>query len=113
MALSKIDEIFVYTSSSEQPVDTYELYAWLDHVGIPYSKLDYLDPEQFPLVFSPLNTWWQPDDNGEVQPPVTDFPLVVYTEIHSDKPVSYLPRKYIAGVQNIKDTLLDLYQLGR
>jgi hypothetical protein len=47
------------------------------------------------------------------QPPITGFPFVVYTEVHSDKTVSYLPRKYICGKEQIIAQLPALYQLGR
>lgn len=113
MSLAKIDEVFLYTSSIENPVETHELHAWFDHSGIPYNKLDYRDVTQIPEVLSALNTWWQPDEEGVVQPPLTQFPFVVYTEIHSDKWVSYLPRKYIQGKDNIIAELPRLYKLGR
>jgi hypothetical protein len=114
MALAKIDEIFLYTDSGSQPIVTHELNAWFDHSGIPYSKLNYTDINNVKLVLDALNTWWQPDeDTGITQPQVTEFPLVVYTEFHTDKPEYYQPRKYIQGKQNIIEQMPDLYSLGR
>lgn len=113
MSLSRIEEIYLYVCSKTQLQDTFELYAWFDHSGIPYVKMDYSDPATHADCLRPLNTWWQPDENGVTQPPLTDFPFVIYTEVHSDKPVSYLPRKYIAGKDNIIAQMPDLYKLGR
>lgn len=114
MAVSKIDEVFVYTYPAGNPLETQELYAFLDHSGIPYSKLEYNDSAQHQEVFNALNTWWQVDlDTGITQTPVSNFPFVVYTEIHSDKTVSYLPRKYLLGKDEIIAKLPDLYKLGR
>lgn len=112
MALAKIDEIFVYTCYEENLVETHELNAWLDHSDIPHTKLNY-GADQINEVLSAVNTWWQPDDDGQVQPPLTSFPFAIYTEIHSDKTVSYLPRKYIHGKENIIAQLPTLYSLGR
>jgi hypothetical protein len=112
MSLAKIEEVFLYTCSEESPIETHELNAWLDHSGIQHIKLNY-PTAQIQDVLSPLNTWWQEDENGVTQPPVAGFPLVVYTEVHSDKPVSYLPRKYIHGKEEIIAQLPALYQLGR
>ena len=111
MTLARIEEVYVYTCSEESPIETHELNAWLDHSGIQHIKLNY-PKEQIEQVLAPLNTWWQEYD-GVTQPHVAGFPLVVYTEVHSDKPVSYLPRKYIYGKDEIIAQLPALYQLGR
>lgn len=113
MALMRIDEIFVYTCSGEDPVGTHQLHAWFDHSNIPHTKLDYPNPGQKPEVLGPLNTWWQVDEMGLIQRPLTGFPFVVYTEVHSDKPISYLPRRYIFGSGAIKEQLPELYAMGR
>lgn len=113
MSLSRIEEIFVYTYSPDDSLGTHELHAWFDHSGIPHVKLDYKGNANKKDVLDPLNTWWQPDENGITQPPLLDFPFVVYTEVHSDKTISYLPRKYIQGKDEIMNKLPDLYKLGR
>ena len=113
MALMRIDEVYVYTCSGGDPVGTHQLHAWFDHSGIEHTKLDYPSPGRKPEVLGPLNTWWQPDDAGITQPPLTDFPFVVYTEVHSDRPVSYLPRRYIYGSEAIIEQLPTLYAMGR
>jgi hypothetical protein len=112
MTLARIEEVFVYTSSENDPVTTHELHAWFDHSNIPHVKLNY-PKEAIADAIAPLNTWWQADENNVTQPPVTELPIVVYTEVHSDKPISYLPRKYIYGKEEIISTLPTLYQLGR
>lgn len=113
MALAKIDEIFVYLDPVNKALESQELSAWLDHSNIPHLKLTYYDVEQQKIVLDAVNTWWQPDDNGDIQPPLTAYPFVIYTEIHSDKPISYLPRKYIFGKDDVISKLLNLYKLGR
>ena len=113
MTVKMIDEIFVYTSGTENVVEGFELLAWFDHSDIPHIKLNYGDPEQLSQTLNALNTWWRPDETGVIQEPLTTFPFVVYTEVHSDKPVSYLPRKYIQGKSNIIAQLPTLYALGR
>ena len=113
MPLSRIDEIYIYTYPSKDQLETYTLYNQLDNLGIPYNKLEYNDPSQHPVLFDALNTWWQEDENRVKQEPITEFPFVVYTEVHSGRPVSYLPRKYIVGASNIIAQLPDLYKLGR
>jgi hypothetical protein len=112
MTLARIEEVVVYTCSEENIVETHELNAWFDHSGIQHNKLNY-PTAQIEEVLRPLNTWWQPDENGVTQPPIVGFPFVVYTEVHSDKTVSYLPRKYICGKEQIIAQLPALYQLGR
>lgn len=113
MSLARIEEVFLYTCSEENPIETHELNAWFDHSGIQHSKLNY-PKSQVADALAPLNTWWQEnEETGEIQPQVEGFPLVVYTEVHSDKHVSYLPRKYIYGKDAIIAQLPALYQLGR
>lgn len=113
MSLARIEEVTLYICSTAQAVESHDLIAWFDHSRIPYIKLDYQNIEQHPDVFAPLNTWWQPDDNGIVQDPINAFPFVVYTEVHIGKPISYLPRKYIEGKDAIMTRLPALYALGR
>ena len=109
-----IDEIFVYTSSTENVVEGYELLAWFSHANIPFSKLEYSGDEAKTQVLNAVNTWWQKDEDTKItQPPITAFPFIIYTEAHSDKPLSYLPRKYIQGKDNIISELPALYALGR
>lgn len=113
MTLRLIDEVYLYTSSEPEDVmETREMVAWFDHSGIPYVHLTY-PQTHYEGVFNALNTWWQPDENGILQEPLDKFPFVVYTESHSDKPISYLPRKYIAIKQDIFEKLPNLYSLGR
>lgn len=111
MTLKLIDEVYLYTSSlPEDAVLTRDLVAWFDHSDIPYTHLSHGARQ---VCLDALNTWWQTDeDTGVKQEPLTDFPFVVYTEVHSDKRVSYLPRKYILG-KDIIEQMPSLYALGR
>ena len=113
MSLAKIDEVYVYTNSATDPVTTYELHAWFDHSGIEHTKLNYVDRSMLSEVIDPLNTWWRKDENGDVQPPLTNFPFVVYTEVRTDVDPNVYPKKYIAGKDNIIAQLPALYALGR
>lgn len=113
MSLARIEEVVLYICSTTQVEDSHALCAWLDHSNIPYIKLDYQDVNQHPDVFSPLNTWWKEDEEGNTQDSINEFPFVVYTEIHADKPFHYLPKKYIKGKDNIIAELPALYALGR
>jgi hypothetical protein len=113
MALAKIKEIYVYTNSAADQVGTHELHAWFDHSGIEHVKLNYNDISILADVIDPLNTWWRKDENGDVQPPLTAFPFVVYTEVHTDEESYNEPKKYIAGKDKIIAELPSLYALGR
>lgn len=113
MTLARIEEVHLYTNSASDPIGSQELFAWIDRTNIDHVKLDYADVNILNEVIDPLNTWWREDEEGNKQPPLTSFPFVVYTEVHSDKTVSYLPRKYIAGKENIIEQLPTLYALGR
>ena len=117
MALSRIEEIFIYTDSLNDPIGTQEIHAWFDHSAIPHIKLNYNNAEQTQIVLDAVNTWWNYVDIDTLEevnlPPVTAFPFVVYTEVHSNGPISYLPRKYIQGKDNIIAKLPGLYSLGR
>lgn len=112
MTLKLIDEVYLYTSAlPEDAVLTRDLVAWFDHSDIPYTHLSYGVHQ---ACLEALNTWWQTDeDTGVKQEALTGFPCVIYTEVHSDKMESYLPRKYIFGKDNIIEQMQSLYALGR
>jgi hypothetical protein len=113
MTLRLIDEIYLYISvEPEHSIVNNEIIAWLDHTDISYTILNY-GPDSHQGVFDALNTWWQLDENGQKQGPISSFPFVVYTEAHSDKPISYLPKKYLLGKDEILSKLSNLYTLGR
>lgn len=117
MSLLKIDEIYVYTCSATDPVGTHELHAWFDHSNIPHIKLNYNNIAQNEQVLNAVNTWWHYTDIDTWEEvtldPVPGFPFVVYTEIHANAAISYLPRKYIYGKEAIMSQLPELYNLGR
>lgn len=113
MTVKMIDEIFVYTSNTENVVEGYELLAWFHHSVIPFSKLEYSGDESKKQVLDAVNTWWQPDDTGVTQEHLTSFPFVIYTQFDSGKPEYYTFRKYIQGKDNIIADLPALYTLGR
>ena len=114
MTLKLIDEVYLYTSAlPEDAVLTRDLVAWFDHSDIPYTHLSF-DGDSCRVCLEALNTWWQTDeDTGIKQEALTGFPCVIYTEVHSDKIESYLPRKYIFGKDTIIKQMQSLYALGR
>lgn len=100
MALVKIEEVFLYVATTENPAENLEAVAFMDHSNIPYVKLQYNDSEQLPNVLAAVNTWWdRPDVN---LPPLTGFPFLVYTEVHDNILARHSPVKYLAGLDNIK-----------
>lgn len=108
MALVKIEEVYLYTCDTDNPVDTYLLLAWLHQNKVEFTHLNYGDPSQHKLVFDAINTWWR---DGEA--PLSTFPFLVYTVIDSDIPVLQSKRTYTAGIDNIKENFLDIYKVGR
>lgn len=97
--LLKIANIYLYATNDS---DSEAAKKWLDDNEIEYTYLRYADESQHPYVFHALNSWFNTELNS--------FPIVVFDEIHDDRP-SY--KSYIAGLEAIEQsTLAELYQLG-
>ena len=108
MALTKIDDIFLYTGLTASASASYEAKTWLDSQNIPYEFMHYAVPSEHQALFTALNTWW-PDQHV-----FTDFPFVIYTEIHDDLSPRNYPKICLMGLDEIKNSnLVDLYKLGR
>lgn len=86
MAITKIEEVYLYTTLDHTHAECYGMKKWLDDNNIQYTNLHY-PAEIKDEVFAPLNTWW----DGVT---FTDFPILIYTEVHDDIPASRSPRKY-------------------
>ncbi len=98
--LTKIDNVYLYTSNSS---DSAEAKQWLEDNEISFTLLEYKDVAQHPLVLSALNSWFNTNFKS--------FPIVIYDEIHDDKPSV---RSYIYGLESLTEsTLAELYQLGQ
>jgi hypothetical protein len=104
MAVVKIHEIVLYTTSAMNPIECHDAKAWLDHSGIQFINLHYNDPEQLPQVISALNTWWEGKQ-------LSQWPFVVYKEQHDDRPITQMLANFIEGVDNIKNQLPALASL--
>jgi len=98
--LTKISNVYLYTCND---ADSDAAKEWLDLNEVPFTLLHYGDAAQHPLVFTALNGWFNTNFNS--------FPIVVYDEIHDDKPSE---RSYIYGLESLMEsTLAELYQLGQ
>lgn len=101
MAVVKIEEVILYiTQETSTMVENLEALSFLDHSGIPYTKLIYADSTQYQAILDALNSWWARPDIA--LPPATGFPLLIYTEVHDDIPARYSPVKYKQGLEAIK-----------
>lgn len=98
--LLKITNVYLHTSNDP---DSDAAKEWLNANGVPFTLLHYGDAEQHPLVFDALNGWFNTNFDS--------FPIVVYDEIHDDKPSE---RSYIYGLEALQQsTLAELHQLGQ
>lgn len=98
--LLKITSVYLHTSNDP---DSDAAKEWLDANEVPFTLLHYGNEEQHPLVFEALNGWFNTNFDS--------FPIVVYDEIHDDKPSE---RSYIYGLEALQQsTLAELHQLGQ
>jgi len=94
MAITKIDDVFLYVGITDGVTEANNIKKWLVANNIKYTLLFYGDDAQHADVIGALNSWWPGAS-------IVDFPILVYTEIHDDLPPSQYPRKYF-------QTLVDL-----
>jgi hypothetical protein len=107
MAIQKLEEIYLYVSEvAENPAENIQAHAFMDHSGLPYTRLFYNDASQHPEVLSAVNSWFTAPQNQ--LPPVTKFPFLVYTEVHDDIPARSSPVRYLEGIDAIK-TFPEIY----
>lgn len=86
MAIIKIEEVYLYTTLDHTHAECYGMKKWLDDNGVKYANLHY-PAELKNDVFAPLDTWW----TGVT---FTDFPVLIYTEVRDDVPLSQSPRRF-------------------
>jgi hypothetical protein len=100
MAIAKITEVCLYTSSVLNPLECHAAKAWFDHSGIKYQWLDYNDIDQLPEVTKALNTWWK-------RKTVSQWPFVVYRYFEYDDgdPAEPLISDFVEGLENIQTQL--------
>jgi len=108
MSLTKIDDIYLYTGLTASANNSYAAKKWFDEQGIEYIFMHYGNEAEHASLFAALDTWWPGEHT------FTDFPFVVYTEIHDDLSPRNYPRICLYGLDNIVNSNLpQLYQLGR
>lgn len=107
MAILKIEEVYLYvTEATDNAAVNIQAAAFMDHSGIPFTRMFYNDATNIQQVLDSVNTWWtRPDIN---LPPVTKFPFLTYVEVHDDIPARHSPVKYLEGIDAIK-TFPDIY----
>lgn len=96
MAITKIEEVYLYTTLDERHTECYGMKKWLDDNNVQYTLLHYFTAEQKSQAIAPLLTWWE-------NCTITDFPILIYTEVRDDTPLSLSPRRYfteLADAQN-------------
>ncbi len=107
MAITKLDDIHLYTGLTEHAQQCWDMKKYLQDNGVKFQNLHYADDAQHPSVFKPLSTWW---------PNIVEFnafPILVYTEVHDDLSVSQYPRKFFTNLEDLKaSNFLELAKLG-
>lgn len=93
MSIVKLEEVYLYTTLDHTHTACYELKKWLDDNNIQYTNL-YYHAHEVENVFTPLNTWWE----GVT---FTEFPILIYTELRDDTPLSLSPRRYAKGLNTL------------
>lgn len=113
MAITKIDAIYLHTDMQwveGEDTDSTKARAFLDTNGVEYILLNYADASQHEAAIAPLRNWQFVDGIHDVQ----DFPFVIYTEVHDDKPLVEWPKVLLYGLDAITTSnIADLFKLGR
>jgi hypothetical protein len=109
MSIQKIEEVYLYFSDvTGDAAENTAAVAFMDHSGIPFTRLMYNDISQCQEVLNAVNTWWADDraigDNlyAPALPALTKYPFLVYTEVHNDVPARYSPVRYASGLAAIQ-----------
>ena len=117
MAISKIDDICLYTNIVwEEDKATYQdcfdaIQYFADNGIIQISNLNYGDHSQIDACINPLRSWQFKDG---MHSDISSFPFVIYTECDYSAPMNTWPRVLVYGLDAIKAAgLPDLYKLGR
>lgn len=107
MAIIKLEEICLYTSDvGNNASEMVQAQAFMDHSGIPYTRLMYNNQEQHDHVIEIVNTWWS--NRADPLPPVTNYPFLTYTEVHDDIAARFSPITYLQGFEKIQ-TFPEIY----
>lgn len=87
MAILKIEEVYLYTTLDHTHAECFAMKKWLDDNAVQYTQLHY-PAEATADALAPLNTWWE----GVT---FENFPIVIYTEVRDDTPLSLSPRRFL------------------
>jgi len=101
MALTKIDDIYLYAGITAGAAESFAIKQYLVDNNVKYTLMFYGDDGSHEGVFAALSTWFA--DRG-TENPFTDFPILVYTEIHDDLSPSQYPRKYFTNLNDITNS---------
>ena len=97
MALTKIDDLYLYVGITAGAAESYRIKQWLTDNNIKFTLMFYGDDGQHDGLFSALSSWFPEKQND----PFTDFPVLIYTEIHDDLSPSQYPRKFFTNLDDI------------
>jgi len=95
MAVSKIDDIYLYTGWTSNAQECYRVMEWLKNNNVKFTHLQYGDESQHESVFNVLNSWF-PSAN------IDNFPIVVYTNMDLDLSPSQWQRGYFINLADIQ-----------
>lgn len=97
MAIIKIEEVYLYTTLDETHQECYDMKKWLDDNNVQYTLLHYFTAEQKSQAIEPLKTWWE-------NCTITNFPILIYTEVRDDTPLSLSPRRYFTQLTDAQNS---------
>ena len=110
MALTRIDDIQLYMGMTADAADCFLAKQFLMDNGVSYQTYMYADDSQHAALFAALSSW-----NVQGAPAqLTNFPFVIYTEVHDDLSPSQYPRKCLYGKDAIVGSdIATTYAIGR
>jgi hypothetical protein len=108
MAVTKIDDVHLYAGMTDGIIEANNMKKWLKDNNIEYTLMFYADESAHTGLLEALSSWWRDDSNAAF----TDFPILVYTEIHDDLPPSRYPRKFFKTLSDMQNSnFLSVYKV--
>lgn len=107
---SNVYNVFLYTTTSHDPISIYELCLSLSREDIKYQHLDYKFENDWLVNYAALKSWFANDENFSS---VSTFePILIYSTLEQD-PEQRIIRElkhYIIGINNINNIFPSLYK---